>query len=393
MTLALPSRAGLAPTGRAPFRSAGYNSGLFPANEETAHARKLFVAGDLPLQTDFKSTNVLFWGRRGKGKTLSMVALSKLLAPGFKQAGWRVQANINVDFSDIGIRVNCHPLLGLFVADDMARAERSLIDFDELTEIVPSRAAMTKANRSSLSVMVQIRKLMCEVMTTTQFPTSIDKQMLQQIDLFVLCDAWIPKDARWNRYSAARAFVKLYIFDLWGQFTGNFQASKYFPPPLWMAMKVMYLRNLPASWNSYKTNQLVVSAHAKEDVQERMIGRQWDMDSLERMEEDAYERSMQSDPAAMKEWAAVEAARQTEGYAGHAPPPVEHVSLTPQSLEAWMRQRRAGGRFRVTNAMIKEFRAFGHPVVSLEDVMRLLQGNGFEVFKSDNGIWNAEVVR
>src|SRR3972149_1249899 len=293
MALPLPSRHGMAPTFSAPgIARSPYQGGLYPGNdEEENHARKLFVAQTLPRQTGFKSTNAIFWGRRGKGKTLSMVGISKILAPGFYKAGWRVQANIPLDFTDIGIpekKLNCHPLLGSFIAADMDKAQRSLIDFDELTEIVPSRKAMTKSNYNSNSVMVQMRKLQCEVMSTTQFPTDVDRQMLRQLDLWVLCEAWIPRDARWNPYSAAKAYVKLYIFDLWGQFTGNYLAAKYFPPPLHMAMKTMYLHNLPGAWGSYKTSFKVVSEHASEDTKERMVSRHWDIDELSRVEDAAY---------------------------------------------------------------------------------------------------------
>ena len=393
MTLALPSRHGMAPTFSAPGHPRNpYQGGLYPVNEEENHARKLFIAQNLPLQTDFKSTNVIFWGRKGKGKTLSMVGISKLLAPGFKRAGWRVQANIPLDFSDIGVRTNCHPLLGLFISQDMPRAERSLIDFDELTEIVPSRAAMSKANRSSLSVMVQIRKLQCEVMTTTQFPTSIDKQMLQQLDLYVLCDAFIPKDVRWNKSSARNAFVKLYVFDLWGQFTGNFLPSRYFPPPLWMAMKVLYLRNLPAVWNSYNTRQLVVSAHASEEVKSRLISRSWDLNEMERFEEEAMERVLEEHPAERDFAEAVEARFVEAREDPRPPPPTQHISMLPTTQEAWLRNKRLAQRFRLTNRDVKELRGCGVKVEDVHAVIALLEAHGFETERKDGGWW-AEVAR
>jgi len=418
--LALPSQHGLSPVFSAPGHPVSrYRGGLYPQNEEETHSRKLFIASNLPRQAEFKSTNAIFWGRRGKGKTLSMVGISKILAPGFRDVGWRVQANIPLDFSDIGVQTNCHPLLGLFIAQDMPRAERSLIDFDELTEIVPSRAAMTKANRSSLSVMVQIRKLMCEVMTTTQFPTSIDKQMLQQLDLYVLCDAWIPKDARWNPASARNAFVKLYVFDLWGQFTGNFMPSRYFPPPLWMAMKVLYLRNLPAAWGSYNTRQLVVSAHASDEQKERMISRSWDLDTIERVEEAEQERVLAANPAerdydveatvgdrmeevsrsiivemnpAEKEFDEAVEARFREAQARPTPPPEAiNISLTPQTEDAWLRHKRMAGRFRLTVAMIPDLRRFGLTIHNLADVTKVLRSKGFDVELKD-GAWWAQVA-
>jgi len=273
----------------------------------------------------------------------------------------------------------------------MPRAERSLIDFDEATEIVPSRGAMTKANRSSLSVMVQIRKLQCEVMTTTQFPTSIDKQMLQQLDLYVLCDAWIPKDVRWNPSSARNAFVKLYVFDLWGQFTGNFMPSRYFPPPLWMAMKVLYLRNLPAAWNSYNTRQLVVSAHASEEVKSRLISRSWDLDEIERIEEEATARVLEENPAEREFAEAVEARFQEAREKPAPPPPSEHISLTPTTVEAWLQGKRMAQRFRVTNLDVKVLQGYGVKVENMKGVLELFQANGFETERKDGGWW-AEVA-
>ena len=379
------NQAGLAP-GR---RSQGdteyspYSPGLFPQTEELTPTQALLLPSTLLWQPEFKSTNVIFWGRRGKGKTLSMIGLSKMVAPGFHRAKWRLQANIPVDFSDIGVKVNCHPLLGSFIAADMDTALRSHVLFDELTEIVPSRRSMSKANINSMSVMVQIRKLMCEVASSTQFPTDIDQQMLKQLDLYILCDAHIPKDARWNPYSASRAYIKLFVFDLWGQFTGDLTAGRYFPPPLHTAMRVMYLRNLPAFWNNYQTRFRVVSEHASEDTRARLLERHWDLDKVaateEEMEAAVYAQQLEDNPA-MREFDETVEARFAEYRASDLPPPAPvNINVNPQNLEEWMAMHRTGGRFKVTGAILPELRRFGQEVAKMDDVYRLLEAHGFDM--------------
>ncbi len=381
------------PGGASGPQHAVFYESLFPSEvEEVPSLSRLLTPYTLPLQSDFRPTNLCYCGRRGKGKSLAMVAIAKMLAPMFQQCGWRIQANIPVDFSDIGVKVNSHPLLGSYISANMDMAERSLLMFDELTEIVPSRRSMSRANVNSNSVMVQIRKLMCEVHGSTQFPTDIDRQMQRQLDLYILCAAHIPRDARWNPYAAARAFIRLYIFDIHGQFWGP--PTRFFPPPLNLA-KVMYLHNLPWVWNNYQTRFRVVSEHAPESVQARMIGKHWDMDAIEAMEEEAdqqsYDHAVELDPAKREYDQAVEA-RFAEASA-EPPPTGLHINFTPRTVDEFLAGKASAGRFTVTTAIIGQLQRVGADVHNLSDVAKLLERSGFEISGGQGSTYYAQVKR
>lgn len=354
--------------------------GLMPdEQEEPQAARRLLLPWGIPTDSEFRSTNVIFWGRRRKGKTLSMVHCSHMLLPTMHKFGWKVQSNIPIEFADIS-----HPLLGPHLNEDIDRAYRSQLVIDELTELMPSTRAMSGISLETLSLMIQIRKLQAEMLTTTQFPTDIQGKMLRQLDLYVLCDAHIPPDARWNPESARKAFVNLWVFDLWGQFSGGFQVAKYFPPPLFLAIKRIQLVNLYLSWNAYNTLGKVVSAFAKGYAKERYIQRGWNMSRLARLEEEAELRSMteeerESLAVAEREFDQMTEARFVE--AAELPRPVVPqvtLSAKPLSLEAWLRDKAVAGRFSVNVGTLTQVRQWV-PQAKMVDLLHILEDAGFAI--------------
>ena len=365
-----------------------HNTGLVPYSiSEDTPSRRVLTPATLGLVTEFKSTNVIYWARRGQGKSLSMVAVGKMLSPGFKRAGWQIKSNIEVAYADY-----CHPFLGTIIANDLYKAERSLILQDEITELIPSRRAMSRTNITSLSVTRQIRKLRCELHCTTQFPTDVDKQMLKQLDLWVLCQGYFPKDSRWNWRSAQRANVVLWVFDLWGQFSDKGLQKNLFPPPLNMAIRRIVLRNLPNVWNDYDTYKLVASEHSSEEAREKLVSRQWDREKLDQMEE-ADERA-NMDPT-LREFEQTVAARFAEqADAPYALPPPTAFNIMPTSLAEWLTNKRMGGRFRVVSAAIlHEIRPFAPHINKLRDLINLLMDNNFAVEHNNDGSYYAEPIR
>jgi len=330
---------------------------------------------------------VIFWARRGQGKSLSMVGISKILAPGFKKAGWQIKSNIQISFADF-----CHPLLGSLISNDLYKAERSLLDIDEITELIPSRRSMSRVNVNSLSVMRQIRKLRCEVMCTTQFPTDVDKNMLKQLDLWVLCVGHFPKDSRWNPYSAQRAYIDLWVFDLWGQFSGFGLQKNLFPPPLNMAIKKIVLRNLPGAWHDYNTYDLVASEHSSEQARERLVTRQWDTEQVIADEQRAEDEARTPE---MRDWDGIVDGRLAEQAASKQEPPPETVislARSPQTLAEWIERKRTASRFPLSNVTIREIHPFAPEVTTLKQVFGILENASFEITKNKDGRYYAEAI-
>ncbi len=365
----------------------GSSSGLMPVHKALPTQSFMAAGGQeefisrlihhftLRMQPEWRSTNVLFWGRRNKGKSLSMVWFAKLLEPWLRMAGWKIKSNINVGFADL-----CDPNLGTWLGEDLDRALRSLLLFDELTEIVPSTRAMAKSALDSHSLMVMLRKLQAEVIASTQFPTEIQRSMLRQIDLYILCDAHIPKFARFSPALAQQAYIRLLVFDLWGQFTGIVEAGKTpFPPPIESAIKVIYLRNLPAVWNEYNTRERVVSSFSNEYSRQRILGRTWDLEAVSKRQ-DAEEEALMT--PAEREFQEEQDAR-VKGFIEQGIPS-ESFDLRggePQSLEEWLKIKRAGTPegFRVNLATLLAVQKFVPDIKKVSEVVTLLEANNFYV--------------
>ncbi len=372
----LPAGAG---TGLFPAPRSGQGGGnpyvqsMFPRPDSPSAARRLLLPWNMPTDSEFRSTNVIFWGRRRTGKTLSMVACSKILSSSLHRFGWKIQSNIQVDFAD-----NCDPMLGLWINEDMDRANRSLLDIDELTELVPSTRAMSGISLQTMSLMIQIRKLESEVLATTQFPTDILGKMQRQLDLYVLCDAHIWKNARFNKAAAKASYVRLYVFDVGGQFS-NLPPIKFFPPPMSMAIKTITLHNLDSVWGSYNTLSKVASVYANDYSQGKLISRQWNTAAVDRSREAIEKGLLTTEEAEME---AFTDARFAEAAAHPtAPPPDISYSMTPVSIEGWLRDKRTAGRNSIHRGTVKEVQQFIPSITKLDDVLRLLEGSGFDVWK------------
>lgn len=189
---------------------------------------------------------ILFFGRRGDGKTLAMtttlnIMLRAYIAKGTRYSerhpdGFKIGTNYHVQFADFN---DPHLVDMLSEADE--RYRRMVVAVDEILSYVPSRRTMARANVNfATNCLVQIRKFDMEMLATTQKPQNIDSQMLDQIDLFIMPvlfnRRWVPERALWTHKPTGRMLrratsVRLLIWDWWGTFTGK-QYAKRWPPML-----------------------------------------------------------------------------------------------------------------------------------------------------------------
>ncbi len=365
----------MTPDGLIPISNAGLipisNAGLIPLEEEAPKVGRILYPGMLNNSPDFKPTNSLFVGVRGEGKTLAMVFMEQIMAPSFQKLGWRIQSNFEIQGADF-----CHPFLGSVISEDPLRAYQSQINVDEVTELIPSRRTMSKVSSNWFTVVRQIRKLRCEIQATTQFPWDIDKQMLRQVELLILCRGYFPAE-RWTSARAAfRCFIDIYLFDLHGNLRKGAQPVKVYPPPLNTAFKRFRLRNLPYVWNKYRTNDRVASDHASEEVKARMVGQQWDLEALtERME------TMTKTEA---EWNEAIEGRFAEG--ANDPSTPEPVVLSAPLQEAdswggWLAEKRRLGEFPVLPEDLGRAKRLRDDIQSFKDLHLALEVEGWTIEK------------
>ena len=214
---------------------------------------------DINGRKNFQPLVTFFFGRRGQGKTLAMTALAYLMHQRYQQSGLKnhkVLTNYATDFSTFTP----------FLIDEMIQFPSWLRDgtvcIDEVGSAFPSVRAMSTINVLFTNMLTQLRKRKLEISFTTQFTQMISYGVLTQVDLFILCE----------KVANGRA-VKLYIFDHWGQWTGN-TWKKNFPQPKWEADWVKTIHNTDKLWGKYNTEEVIASLQS--DARNEIIDSQYD---------------------------------------------------------------------------------------------------------------------
>ncbi len=311
------------------------------------HLQDLLLPSAWELQPNLKPISVMFWGRRGRGKTLSMVAIANYQSHVFAslETAFQVKTNIRMDFADYSSEFLIEEIIKSYYDD----AYRTLCAFDEITSFVPSRRSMSGMNLDVGTFLGQIRKRLCEPMFTCQFPTEVSRDVLRQVDFFILTEAHIPKYAAFSKALAQKAYVKLYIFDYWGNYNGRMRPTEW-PPPIYMADKVLYLFDVNKVWNQYQTSEVVVAHYGK---------KQEDRFNARRTAE--WEASVQEDIAA--------------GRAEGIPSGSIMVDRTPMSdskptnLRDWaLLKAGLNGQFALSSAHVREVKAIVPTVTSMDDL-------------------------
>ena len=335
---------------------------LFPQPKPKESTLDIFLPEDKRIRSDDKPVNIFAWGRRGKGKSLTIACLLSILHRGFqlRKSKRRILSNFWLEFADYNT-----PFLLEEIIENPFLAQNSEIGLDEITAAVPSRRAMARRNIDMARLIEQIRKLSCEFLFTTQFPTEVDKALLRQVDLFILTEAHIHPWARVNPTLAKQAYIDLYIFDYWGQFTGRFIPPQW-PPPPYLADKHMRIFNICNVWNQYRTAEFVPTQWGSSAYLENVVSTQW--------EEQASE-----DPPAPE---APEATSEQEA----GPPAAREMFLSdPETFDGWLAQKDVtGGRFQIVPAMVRKLSELRPDITNLKRLESALEDAGYEITLQGN---------
>lgn len=115
---------------------------------------------------------VLYTGRRGAGKTLSMVKDGYK----YKLCGYKVYSNIELDFADY---IENETILNI---QDTLMQDCVLI-IDEIQLLIDSRRSSRKGNVDFSYFIQQIRKRRIIILCTTQFSGTVDLRLRQHVDI------------------------------------------------------------------------------------------------------------------------------------------------------------------------------------------------------------------
>lgn len=343
-----------------PISTGEGNYSLLPVLGATSQSVKLLSPEFMQSRHDARPTNIFFWARRGRGKTLSMTMLAKILKRGFiaHHSNWRLLSNYWIRFAN-----HSSPYLIEDITDDPFLAEDSIVLLDEITSSNPSRRAMSRLNIDMARFIEQIRKLRCEIMFSTQFPTEVDKSLLRQVDLFILTESHIHPFARVNPVLAAQAYIDLYIFDYWGQYTGRFVPPQW-PPPPWLADRKMRLFNLPSVWNQYKSSEFIPTAWGSDAHKDKVIRKQWEDYPTQGQLGQIGQPSAQFVNADMLE-----------------APILQTQVADVSTFKGWLaeRNRMGRGRIHIRKEMVKKASGYNPEIVSLTKLIDAVAKAGYDI--------------
>lgn len=209
---------------------------------------------------------VLFYGRRGNGKSLLATAFAKTCADRWARAGApkKVLTNFAVEFADH----HSEDLYSEMTMGDLSTVH-SIIVIDEVAEIMPSMRANTREALDMQSWLKAIRKQGSDVILTTQRPHDVLGSVRFQTDFFISCvDPYRRDSSRKGRV------VNAAIFDWWGAVSDfPFGARAPFPQPDENAHWRRRYLNLEKFWPYYETGEVIRGTYstARRGERERML--------------------------------------------------------------------------------------------------------------------------
>lgn len=221
----------------------------------------------------FEPLTIMLAGRRGHGKTLSMTAIGHL----FKQAYERhnvnvnIAANYNTSVATEGLRPDGDRWASPYLLEDLMEfpvwADELLVLIDEAATAFPRRRSNARINLDFSTFLQMIRKRNIELLFTTQFPGMLDDQLLINIDLYCMVNAW-PKPG-----TAPFTNVTIAIWDWHGQFSGRFTRPRIPPdgPPTWR--RTLY--NVHTAYDLYNTKEVIGRLWGTGQQREEMAGQYW----------------------------------------------------------------------------------------------------------------------
>jgi len=217
---------------------------------------------NFPRPRKFYPSCKFFFGRRGTAKSLSMVFMAWGLSNAFDEhmgpakychickyshRPVRIAANFQCKFADIQDpylvdRLQTYPMW----AHDL------VVLIDEIATYCPSARAMSRTTLELGTWLQQIRKRRIEIFMATQFPQDITRTVLRQVDYFMEPEP----------IAEGRA-VKLYFYDIWGQYTGNYGLTKW-PPTREDSFTEKFLPRTYRVWGQYDTEEIFAPIWASE---------------------------------------------------------------------------------------------------------------------------------
>ncbi len=240
--------------------------GLVPDPEGSSDSLHPMLPEDLPHKQHSAPITVIFMGRRGTGKSLSMTAVARYMQHAYRYARspMRVVANYQLTFA-----TRTSPILVDELNEFPTWGRNLLVCLDEIAAYFPGRRSLARSNVDFSTFLQQIRKRHIEIMMTTQFPQMIDNQMLMQLDLFIEVDY---HRRGCSQYEGHRHCIDLYCHDWWGQWTGN-NTRKPFPPYRGDCDWVKTLHNVGGTFGLYNTEEVVAPIWS--NFRESIIQQTW----------------------------------------------------------------------------------------------------------------------
>lgn len=260
---------------------------------EAATSRDILLPGEMPGSRFFRPTFTLRWGRRGRGKSLTLVAEGYHFREAYRARGltdpkrmgnhpWKVAANFQNSFADV-----TRPYLVEELTEYPDWGFNLKILIDEFAMYAHRRKWQLTSNLNLESFMTQIRKRSIEPSAATQFPQRLDGDIVEQIDLFIDCD--IEPAGCGNPEHSFCAAQR--VHDWWGQWTGNTR-KKPWPPNNWDYDFFKWFHNCGAFFGSYVTEEIFSPIWLKDGDKTRIRSKQWGEETELSVDELAFEDSV-----------------------------------------------------------------------------------------------------
>ncbi len=223
------------------------------------------------------STCKFFFGRRGTAKSLSMVFMAWMLSNAYDEylggpvdcticnqthRRIRIAANFKCNFADIQ-----DPYLVDKLQHYPDWAHDLVVLIDEIATYVPSARAMSKTTLELGTWLQQIRKRHIQIFMATQFPQDITRTVLRQVDYFME-----PEPLMEGRH------VKLFFYDIWGQFSGDYSYKKW-PPTREDSFNEKTLPFTNRVWGEYDTEEIFQPIWAGSRRDEHIDKMGWEFDN------------------------------------------------------------------------------------------------------------------
>lgn len=315
-------------------------------------AEKLWLPESMAgARRSFRPIMVLFFGRRGAGKTLALTTTMYFQARRNRVARYpcRITTNYHVTFAN-------HE--DAYVLDELMQyppwAHNLYLGVDEIGSCFPGRRSLASINLLFSQLIGQIRKLATEIGATTRFPQVLDQQHIMEIDLFIRCEQFFFTNGKGkvltDPYGRPVQGIDMDIWDYWGQWTGDMR-RKYWPPYLEPVDGEKRFVNTQYIWPLYQTEEVIAPLWSKS--RDAIITRQWD---------------------------SLESEGQTGGEGGQI------IDLQPKTLEGHLTL--LGDRpFNITSQLNVAKRFYPDEIKTKRDLAEWLTANGYDVEGQDGSFW------